>query len=303
MLCISPVYAKGSTRVNPVWVPCNRCGYCMETRRQGWAMRLLEEYEQSKHQVYFITLTYNNENLPRTWDNKPLLIKHFPASADVPTLNVRHVQLFNKKLRKLNARYTKEQYRYYLAGEYGERYGRPHYHLIVFNLHPATLDKLGKLWNKGTIDLRPCNGKRNVFAYVAGYVVGSYTTALRLNKRPFSIMSKKPYLGHTYVERMKSYHKKNLLPYLERGKLKLALPRIFKQKIFEQWELNAMKQPAFVQSELAREREISELKLLNPDRNAETDYEQKRRYHNDRILRWSKHTDKHEYLLGNPTER
>lgn len=59
----------------------------------------------------FITLTYNDENLP---ERGQLTYKHFV--------------LFMKRLRK-----EKQNIRFYMAGEYGTQNDRPHYHAILFN--------------------------------------------------------------------------------------------------------------------------------------------------------------------------
>lgn len=57
----------------------------------------------------FITLTYNDENIP----------EHH-------TLRHRDFALFAKRLRK------KHDIRYYMCGEYGDATGRPHYHACIF---------------------------------------------------------------------------------------------------------------------------------------------------------------------------
>jgi len=69
----------------------------------------------------FITLTYDNQHLPED-----------------RSLDYRHYQLFMKRLRKKYG----EQIRFYMAGEYGETFGRPHYHACMFNFDLE--DK--KLW-------------------------------------------------------------------------------------------------------------------------------------------------------------
>lgn len=75
-------------------------------------MRCVHETSLYKRNC-FITLTYNDENLPK---RGMLVHKHY---AD-----------FMKRLRK----HTKGSYiRYYMAGEYGETTWRPHYHAIIFN--------------------------------------------------------------------------------------------------------------------------------------------------------------------------
>ncbi|MEM1832088.1 MAG: hypothetical protein QXJ97_11235 [Desulfurococcaceae archaeon] len=67
----------------------------------------------------FITLTYDNDHLPKDL-----------------SLTKREFQLFMKRLRKhFEHKMPKdEKIRYAACGEYGEKYGRPHYHAILFNL-------------------------------------------------------------------------------------------------------------------------------------------------------------------------
>lgn len=60
----------------------------------------------------FVTLTIDNDHLPSD-----------------RSLSVRTHQLFIKKLRKKFG----NGIRYYLCGEYGDRFGRPHYHALLFN--------------------------------------------------------------------------------------------------------------------------------------------------------------------------
>jgi hypothetical protein len=60
----------------------------------------------------FITLTYAPEHLPRYGD-----------------LNYRHFQLFMYRLRQKYG----SGIRFYMCGEYGGQFSRPHYHAILFN--------------------------------------------------------------------------------------------------------------------------------------------------------------------------
>lgn len=105
-------------------------------------MRCVHESQMHKENC-FITLTYNNEELPENG-----------------TLVKRDLQLFFKKLRK---KLDPKKIRYYACGEYGDENGRPHYHACLFNYIPTdgvlvrerddyklyyskTLDKI---WEKG----------------------------------------------------------------------------------------------------------------------------------------------------------
>jgi hypothetical protein len=67
----------------------------------------------------FITLTYNDENLPEDL-----------------SLNYDHFQTFIKDLRSyFKYHYKKTGIRFYMAGEYGESFGRPHYHACIFGIN------------------------------------------------------------------------------------------------------------------------------------------------------------------------
>lgn len=77
----------------------------------------------------FITLTYDNDHLP-----------------EHGTLRYRDYQLFMKRLLVHTERHTDRPIgvRFYMCGEYGENFGRPHYHAIMFNYDLP--DK--KLWRQ-----------------------------------------------------------------------------------------------------------------------------------------------------------
>jgi len=90
-------------------VPCGQCIGCRLERSRQWAMRCLHESKMYDDNC-FITLTYDDEHLP-----------------EGNTLVKRDFQLFIKRLRK---RYGKV--RYFACGEYGDQFGRPHYHALLF---------------------------------------------------------------------------------------------------------------------------------------------------------------------------
>lgn len=64
-----------------------------------------------------VTLTYSNANLP-----------------DDYSVSVRELQLFLKRLRELLARPGGPgvRIRFFACGEYGDKFGRPHYHILIF---------------------------------------------------------------------------------------------------------------------------------------------------------------------------
>ncbi len=109
----------------PVVVPCGQCVGCRLERSRQWAIRCFHEaslFEENS----FVTLTYNDTNLPNDPD------KYHPCTG---TLVLRDFQLFMKRLRKKFG----PGIRFYACGEYGEKFGRPHYHVCLFNFEPPDL--------------------------------------------------------------------------------------------------------------------------------------------------------------------
>jgi hypothetical protein len=187
--------------------PCGQCMPCRITRRQEWTFRILCEMKMS-HNHYFVTLTYNPENLPEGGN----LVKE-------------HVQLFLKKLRHRH----NGKIRYFAVGEYGEKRARPHYHLIIFtdsefNISPNKAGRFQCLevdesWSRGFADvcLIPSLGDGLTIArYCATYTLKKLTTEERMkdpefcgrnypelmNRTPeFSLMSRMPGIGLAYAQR------------------------------------------------------------------------------------------------------
>lgn len=131
-------------------LPCGQCTGCRLDRSKQWAVRLMCE-AQLHERNSFLTLTYNDETLrARRPDGEPTVPSPLPeeptpgkiaypygprteARANVDSLIPRDVVLFMKKLRAdLTTRKRSAKVKYYLVGEYGDKYGRPHYHIALF---------------------------------------------------------------------------------------------------------------------------------------------------------------------------
>jgi len=101
-------------------LPCGQCVGCRLERSRQWAVRCMHEASLWQKNC-FITLTYNDQWVP---EDKSLHYDHF--------------QKFMKRLRKRFSGYEedsqgKRPIRFYMAGEYGENFGRPHFHACLFN--------------------------------------------------------------------------------------------------------------------------------------------------------------------------
>jgi len=218
MTCFSPLqgwsiigggitfnYNESHTKVQKQ-VPCGQCIGCRLDRSGQWAIRC--HHEASLHETNsFITLTFNDENLP----------------AD-RSLSVRTFQLFMKRLRK---KYT-YPIRFYACGEYGENLGRPHYHACLFGhdfkdkkiwMQARGKDplyrsaELEELWPYGFSTIGEVTLESA--AYVARYIVKKITGdqaekhyqftdengVIHKQKPEFTVMSRKPGVGAKWLAR------------------------------------------------------------------------------------------------------
>lgn len=184
----------------PFEIPCGQCIGCRLEYSRQWAVRLV--HEASLHDSnYFLTLTYNDENLP-------------PYNS----LNKLHTQLFIKRLRKKFG----SGIRFYLAGEYGDLTNRPHYHAIIFNLslpdlrfykenHDGSILRtsaiLDRIWGHGECKVGAVSFESA--AYVARYVLkkvrGKAASAHYGPRVPeYATMSLKPGIGARWYEKYAS---------------------------------------------------------------------------------------------------
>lgn len=118
------VFEYGVDYREKVTVCCGKCLECLQQKSIEWAFRILDECSQYENNA-FITLTYNDDNL--FYEND------IARYAGVASVSRREVQLFLKRLRKV---LSPLKVRFFACGEYGRKFGRPHYHLIIFNWFP-----------------------------------------------------------------------------------------------------------------------------------------------------------------------
>jgi len=98
---------------NILTIACGQCIECRIARSKSWALRIMHEAQLYEDNC-FVTLTYNDESV-----------------SDLYSLEKRDMVLFLKRLRK---KFSNKKIRFFQCGEYGEKYGRPHHHIILFNL-------------------------------------------------------------------------------------------------------------------------------------------------------------------------
>lgn len=242
MECLSPICLENETsklqmryHSNFRYVPCGRCPSCIDRKRKEWMFRLKQEAKYSLN-VWFVTLTYNDGNLPRN-------------SLGYPCFNKRHIQLFLKKLRKdMESEYkkmnTKVRLRYFIVPEYGSKFGRPHYHGIFFNIPPDYDFVIGvmKHWQYGftrTDDTSDESYGR--ISYLSNYIYGRCEEMPETNideqNKLFILSSRKPGIGSSYLtNEMIKWHIDDLRNFCLDNGFYYPIPRFYKDKIFSEEE-------------------------------------------------------------------
>ncbi len=173
LLSVQCTYPKWIMR-HGIHVPCGRCRACRIARAREWATRIV--HERGYWSVSsFATLTYADGSLPES------------GSVDKAEF-----QRFIKRLRKgLDSR----RMRYYGCGEYGEDFGRPHYHCILFGVSFEEKERVMDAWPHGHVFLGSVT--YDSARYVADYV-NKDTRVSGGRSRPFSLKSQG--LGRKYAE-------------------------------------------------------------------------------------------------------
>lgn len=231
-------------------VRCGHCLSCLAHRQAEWTSRLRIELEADPEKCYFVTLTYNDDNLPTVQPD---------LSCDpVPAVSKRDVQLFHMAIRKRVQQgfFTDDtlykcglrslpdiikvdpetRFRYYLTSEYGPNGNRPHYHGFYVGLPEdgyLTQVLLENSWHRGFVSVERARSEAAA-AYVAKYLVNdSLVKPLPGAPRPFALMSKG--LGAAYLENDRLVRWHTMDParrsYIPLGDSRAVLPRYLRDRI------------------------------------------------------------------------
>ncbi len=176
----------------PLTLACGRCMGCKLERARDWAIRCVHEAQMHEENT-FVTLTYNEKNLP--------------MQNGIPTLNTRDFQLFMKKLRRTRA----NRISFFQCGQYGQL-GRPHHHALlfgaafgdatfwrrsgIFNVYRS--QELEELWEKGHSEIGTVTFESA--GYLARYTLNE-TQQIKGRKPEYLTMSKRPGIGKDWLKK------------------------------------------------------------------------------------------------------
>lgn len=181
MKCSSPLEIKGIVAEKVAGkgasfpVPCRRCLPCRLNRQSEWAGKILMEWYIARRAL-FVTLTYEDQFLPEDG-----------------LLSKEDAQKFLKRLR-WNVGEKSQSIRYFLAGEYGKKTLRPHYHAVIYGLDSSDANEVSKAWGSGFVHSKCFEA--NAAKYIAKYVC---KPADEEAPPQWSLQSKHPALGDWFL--------------------------------------------------------------------------------------------------------
>lgn len=145
---------------NKLSFPCGQCTNCRINHKRVWIGRLMLEHASSMRS-FFVTLTYNDDNLPWTNDDD-----------SKQTLDPEHSRKWIKHLKN-----TQHGFNWFLVGEYGDESERPHYHACLFTDSSFDLQKALAWWEEkyGFTSASDITPQR--IDYICGYTVKKLTKA------------------------------------------------------------------------------------------------------------------------------
>lgn len=267
-----------ASRVVRDWIeiPCGKCVGCRLDYSRQWADRCMLELQDSDS-AYFLTLTYDDQHLPRSVYADP---DTGEAMASY-TLRKDEFQKFMKRLRY----YFGDEIRFFACGEYGSRTFRPHYHAIVYNIHFDDLQfykksetgdfyynspKLDRAWKAGFAVIGEVTWQS--CAYVARYCMKkaqgvSSETYAKFNIEPeFTLMSRRPGIGRRYLDAHPDLYQFNKISIAtEKGGKDITIPKYFDRVI-------SAEHPELIESLKARRKENAEARMQQILSQTDLDY-------------------------------
>lgn len=204
-------------------VPCGKCDACQLAAARNWAHRCLMEAYYS-HDNWFVTLTFDERFCPGLVDKKDL----------------------SSFMKRLRSALSLEGIRFFACGEYGEKSGRPHYHVILFDCplkDLRLLDASKGLFVSPTVERCWPFGFHSIAEVTPEAIsyVARYTSKKSPGRKGFLQMSRRPGIGCRYLLDHKDAYKLDYLPLFVNGSLKRLTPPRYYEKLFPELDWPTIK--------------------------------------------------------------
>lgn len=194
--------------------PCGKCRACRLKQANEKMIISIFAANEFKQKGQFITLTYNDEHRPNG-------LKHEDFAG------------FMKRLRKNTGI---SGLKMFMAGEYGETYGREHFHALFYN-HKLPIEDIEKAWRDpitkeplGFVEDGTCTPQ--AMKYVSGYI----------NKKGYDPESgKRPPYGRSSCGLPDNLTPSEIVNMCKTGKIgyngrQFGVPRLWRKRYKEIWD-------------------------------------------------------------------
>ena len=149
--------------------------------------------------------------------------------------------------------------RYYAVGEYGTKFQRPHYHVILFNVPQTVLVQMHDIWAQGSVHCGVVNMKSIMYC-LSYHITRNPQASLVFDREPEKVyMSRRPGIGHTYVKDRSKWNKDNGFLYTMNDGFRMRLPRYWKEKIFNEEQRAELTEKLLEKIQIEQEKVYSEL--------------------------------------------
>ena len=185
-----------------ITVPCSTCERCIKIKRWKWVGRINAELKcYPPGSAQFVTLTYANEPkdfIYRDVQNYLKVLRNW---------RIKRLKQIVSLLNRRSTNHSKRQYlkklkmildlplRYFVVGERGDRYGRIHWHIILFGMPPAEQlrDFSLQQWKFGMVHSDELTPARIMYC-------ASYCLKKQKGASPYVVhMSLKPAIGTMFM--------------------------------------------------------------------------------------------------------
>lgn len=162
--CESPilldVHSHLLNKKGSFYVPCGKCWQCLFDKQSDFVSRVYLHTLYYKH-WYYITLGFKSvDERPDKRSGNPaqLLFRKFPYLLwNKDDINIKHRETYSPSvlskipvqnfLKRLKKNLHDDTFSYLVSGEYGHRFGRPHYHLLLWSNEELTPEMIKDAWS------------------------------------------------------------------------------------------------------------------------------------------------------------
>lgn len=234
-----------------ILVGCGSCINCKKNRAQEKALRFLHEKESNKEsKLLYITWTLDDKKM----EEENIIGKRIRENGkeeSITTLRkdkIRKIRdkIYSRLYRRSRKKFGKENkhlyytknYKYIIAGEYGENgTDRAHYHLVILTTkyHSKIKRQWIKEWKEGRVDIQENATIKSIY-YVAGYVAKKlgYSKEIKDEReQPFLMMSRGLGLNWAIEHSEELKQREYCYRPTKNGPVKAAIPRYYINKLEE----------------------------------------------------------------------